>query len=137
MTRPDRGGYGLRATLPATLEAMEEFCTEFRRHVDGAAGRADRFAAELLLREVLTNAVIHGCGGDAGKRVHCVLRLRDRRLTIAVRDEGEGFDWRAAQGCQAGFQAPSGRGVEILRKYATRVRFNDRGNSVTLIKRFS
>jgi anti-sigma regulatory factor (Ser/Thr protein kinase) len=129
--------YRLRATLPPTLEAMEKFFAELRWRVEGAAGHADRFMAELLMREALTNAVIHGCHGDAGKRVHCVLRLRGRRLTIAVRDEGEGFDWRAARGCRAGARATSGRGVEILRQYATRIRFNDKGNSVTVMKRFS
>jgi serine/threonine-protein kinase RsbW len=137
MTAPGHVEYRMRATLPATLEAVEDFFADFRRRVEGAATHAERFAAELLLREALNNAVIHGCRSDAGKRIHCVLRLRGKRLLIAVRDEGEGFDWRAARQDTGGSAAASGRGVDILRRYATRVRFNDRGNSVAVVKHFS
>ena len=137
MTAPGLVEYRMRATLPATLEAVEGFYADFRRRFEGTATHADCFAAELLLREALNNAVIHGCRGDAGKHVHCVLRLRGRRLLIAVRDEGEGFDWRATRQCDAALEDTSGRGVDILRRYATRIRFNDRGNSVMVVKHFS
>ena len=97
--------------------------------------RGNCFAAELLVREALTNAVLHGSHGDASKNVRCVLRLRRRRLFIAVQDEGAGFDWRAARSATAKVPESSGRGMQILRTYATRVRFNDKGNVVTMIKR--
>lgn len=134
---PGQVEYRMLATLPATLEAVEGFFDDFRRRMEGTATRAERFAAELLLREALNNAVVHGCRGDAAKRVHCVLRLRGRRLLIAVRDEGEGFNWRATSQSEAALEDSSGRGVDILRRYATRVRFNDRGNSVMVVKDFS
>lgn len=129
--------YGMRASVAGTLEAVEEFLGEFRRRLETLAGCADGFAAELLLREALTNAVVHGCRGDSSKQVRCVLRLRGRQLTIAVRDPGAGFDWHAFRQCAARRFSPSGRGVEIARRYATRIRFNDKGNAVTMIKRFS
>ncbi len=125
----------LRTTLPATLEALEEFFVVFRRRAENILSHADCFAAELLAREALTNAVVHGCHADPLKHVLCVLRLRGRRLTIAVRDEGEGFDWRAAWDRHGGSFASSGRGIEILRKFAIRVRYNQKGNAVTMIKR--
>ena len=125
------------ATLPATLEASEAFSLEFRRRAEDIANRADRFAAELLLREALTNAIVHGCRGDANCRVRCAARVRGRRLLIVVRDEGEGFAWRQAWGRQPGLSLPRGRGLEILRRYATHVRFNVRGNAVTMIKLLS
>ena len=125
----------LRTTLPATLDALEEFFVVFRRRAQNILSHADYFAAELLAREALTNAVVHGCHTDPLKHVLCVLRLRGRRLTIAVRDEGEGFDWRAAWDRHGGLFASSGRGIEILRKFAIRVRYNEKGNAVTMIKR--
>ena len=63
-----------------------------------AAGLLDRvncFAAELLLREALTNAVVHGCHAESGKQVRCSMRLKGRRLLIVVDDDGDGFDWRS------------------------------------------
>ena len=124
----------LRMTLPATLEAVEEFFVEFHRRSQAMMARANCFAAELLVREALTNAVVHGCGSDPRKRVHCSLRLRRGRLLIAVADEGGGFDWRAARCASAGLSDDSGRGMEILRRYANHVRFNDKGNLVTIIR---
>jgi anti-sigma regulatory factor (Ser/Thr protein kinase) len=134
MTKSSRFACEMRTTLPATLEALEEFFVEFRRQAQDVLSRADCFAAELLSREALTNAVVHGCHADPRKHVQCVLRLRGRRLTIAVHDEGEGFDWRAAWDRRGGLLASSGRGIEILRKFAIRVRYNEKGNAVTIIK---
>jgi serine/threonine-protein kinase RsbW len=126
----------MKASLPATLEAAEKFLAEFRHRWKCRLKRADRFAVELLLREALANAVKHGSNSDPDKTVRCVLRLRGRSLTIAVRDEGDGFNWRAAGRGPLGSLKPSGLGVPIYRQYATRVRFNDRGNAVTIVKQF-
>lgn len=125
-----------RSELPATLEAVEQFCVEFQRWRAGACAGLNSFSTLLLLRESLTNAVIHGCGEDPRKRVCCVLRAKPGRLLIAIRDAGEGFDWRAAWDRQPDVSETGGRGVEILRRYANSVRFNRKGNSVTLVKRF-
>jgi len=126
----------MRAVLPATLEAAEQFLAEFRGRREFRLDPANRFAVELLLREALVNAVKHGCHGDPGKQVRCVLRMRGRRLTIAVRDDGDGFDWRVGRRGRVGPLQTSGMGIPIYREYATRVRFNDRGNAVTIVKQF-
>jgi len=126
----------LRTALPATLEAIEEFFVEFRRRSRLMLDRVNCFAAELLLREALTNAVVHGCNTDPGKQVRCFLRLRGRTLLIAIADEGNGFDWRAKREKTAEEEDCSGRGMEILNTYADWVRFNKSGNLVTIIKRF-
>jgi anti-sigma regulatory factor (Ser/Thr protein kinase) len=89
-----------------------------------------------LLREALTNAVVHGCRSDPSRIVECAVRLRARSLTIAVVDDGDGFDWRSALRREAGTESCSGRGFEIFRKYATRFRFNGAGNVTTILRRF-
>jgi anti-sigma regulatory factor (Ser/Thr protein kinase) len=126
----------MRTALPATLQALEEFFLEFRRRSQELLDRPNCFAAELLVREALTNAVVHGCHSDPVKQVRCALRLKRGYLLIAVEDDGEGFDWRAAWGHLADLSDCSGRGIEILRSYATRVRYSDRGNAVMIVKRF-
>ena len=77
-----------------------------------------------------------GCRTDPARQVCCTLRLKGCRLLVAVEDSGEGFDWRAAWNHAAAVPQCSGRGIEILRKYADRVRYNGRGNLVTIVKRF-
>jgi serine/threonine-protein kinase RsbW len=125
----------MRMTLPASLPAVEEFFEEFRRRSHALLSRVNCFAAELLVREALTNAVVHGSLSDPARHVRCALRLKGRCLLIAVEDEGSGFNWRAAWRNAASFADSSGRGIEILRRYANRVRYNERGNVVTMLKR--
>src|SRR4051812_3234788 len=129
-------GWQIRAVLPATLTSVENIFAEFRRHSKYTLPAKAGFAAELLLREALTNAVIHGSGANPAMSVHCTIRMRDRKLTIAVEDGGPGFDWRGRYSWTADIASCSGRGLEIFRKFATRVRFSAKGNAVVLVKVF-
>ncbi|HTS46531.1 MAG TPA: ATP-binding protein [Bryobacteraceae bacterium] len=137
MTQPAGVDYEMRCTFPATFEAAEQFIVEFRRQSQAVLDRESCFAAELLVREALINAVRHGSHNDPRKQVRCCVRLKGGRLLITVKDRGCGFDWRALWSNQAATSDCSGRGIEILRKYASRVRYNDRGNAVAIVKRFS
>jgi len=130
-----RSDYEVRTALPASLQAIEEFFQELRLRHRELLKSVNCFTAELLLREALANAVVHGCHADSSREVQCVLRLKGRRLLIAVQDDGDGFDWRAAWGNSANSSDCSGRGIEILRTYANHVRYNQRANGVALIKR--
>jgi anti-sigma regulatory factor (Ser/Thr protein kinase) len=134
MVIPRQGEW--RSELPATLEAVEQFCAKFQQWRACVCADLNSFSSALLLRESLTNAVIHGCAEDPRKRISCVLRAKPGRLLINIRDAGEGFDWRAAWDRRPEVAETGGRGVEILRRYSNSVRFNREGNSVTLVKRF-
>jgi len=125
-----------RLELPPTLEAIEKFCVEFRLWREKTCAGLDAFSGELLLREALTNSVVHGCSEDSSKRVWCVIRAKVGRVVIAIWDEGDGFDWRAAWNRESDLSDDHGRGLEIFRCYASSVRFNPKGNAVVLIKKF-
>lgn len=127
-------GNELREDMPATLRAVDEYCMALRRWAE-PLGVPDLFGLELLLREALNNAVIHGCKQNPDRRVICAVRLRPGRLIIGVRDEGCGFDWKAAMTRDPDAGGCSGRGVFIFNQYSDRVRFGARGNSVVMIKR--
>jgi serine/threonine-protein kinase RsbW len=131
-----QNGCEVRVSIPATFDAIERLFDSFRRNCKCVLEHSDCFAAELLLREALTNAVVHGSRGDPAKNVRCALRMKRGRLLIAVQDEGEGFDWRAAQTREADISDCCGRGMQIFRAYATRARFNDKGNAVAIVKDF-
>lgn len=124
----------LAAALPATTQAVESFCLEVRHRLKGCVSAADWYAVELLLREALTNAVLHGDPGSSGQ-VSCEVTVRKRLARLIVADEGRGFDWRRALSAAAPDTATSGRGVKIYQLYADRVSFNEAGNRVVLHRR--
>jgi anti-sigma regulatory factor (Ser/Thr protein kinase) len=131
------GEFELRRTVPAGLAGVETVSVEMRRTLAGRCSDPDLFASELLLREAVTNAALHGCGLDDTRHVAVVVRLRGNRIVLAVKDEGAGFDWRSGLAHWAEEQDTSGRGLSIYRAYADRVRFNRSGNAVTLVRRLS
>ena len=131
---PDRVLLRLDRVVPPAIEEVERVAMEFRRQF-GSLDARTTFAGELLLREALLNAVLHGSRGDPAKTVRCVARARNGNLLILVRDKGDGFDWRTALGRVAGAREQRGRGLEIFRTYASRVRFSPRGNQVALVRR--
>lgn len=136
LNMPKSMDWELRQTLPAKLESVEDFVLDFRAFSKEMFTVRDCFVTELLLREALTNAVIHGCRRDSRRHVNAVVRLNEQRLIVSITDDGKGFNWRDAWKHEATPECCSGRGMTILKNYATRVRFNSKGNVVTFIKRF-
>ena len=89
------------------------------------------FSIHLVMRELLNNAVIHGCGRDQEKSVRYRLEADGRYLTMLVEDEGNGFNWRELMGKKVEHNADHGRGVFILDEYCASYRYNEKGNGVT------
>lgn len=93
------------------------------------------FAVQLLLREALNNAVLHGSAQDPAKQVRLDLHISADALCLAVEDEGPGFDWRSILANPlAGQTQECGRGLQIYRFYADRVEFNSSGSRVVLTR---
>lgn len=124
----------LQGAIPASLEALESVCRRLRESLEPRLSRADLFAAELLFRELATNAVVHGCRSDAARSICYEIRLHPDRLVLAVEDDGDGFDWRSRMGRQADPESDCGRGLSIFRLYAAEVGFNETGNRVELTR---
>jgi anti-sigma regulatory factor (Ser/Thr protein kinase) len=91
------------------------------------------FRIELVTRECLNNAVIHGNRSDPLKQVTFELHGARKWIRISVRDEGPGFNWRRR--CRAvgrNENEESGRGTTIVALYAARTRYNRCGNEITV-----
>lgn len=125
-----------RQEICASRAAVEDLCRSIRSWMR-ALDPAHRFAVELLTREALNNAALHGCSFDPCKQITCALRWRSGRVIIAVHDQGGGFDWRTVGARSPARDACSGRGMAILRQYASKLRFSRRGNSVIMVKLLS
>jgi anti-sigma regulatory factor (Ser/Thr protein kinase) len=130
-------------TLVKKSHAIAEF-TLFRvSQVDGtcqslcrtlnANGLGSRvFTVELVARECLCNALLHGNQGDSSKPVTFRLACGPKWIRLETADQGRGFDWRKARTRTLTQDGTSGRGLIIILSYAHRVRFNQRGNHITI-----
>ena len=94
----------------------------------------DCFAVRLVVEEALANAIKHGNAGDASKQVHVVFQVDEEGVSIAVADEGDGFCVEDVPDptLPENLNRPCGRGLLLMRSFMTAVKYNDRGNVVTM-----
>jgi serine/threonine-protein kinase RsbW len=121
-----------KKTIPSNLEAIDLCCSEAEHYLRCEGLSAHVFPIMLMLREGLTNAVLHGNREDPRKSVSVLVKAGKKWITIHVRDQGPGFDWQKREQHRALDDDTSGRGMEIYHLYANRVHFNQTGNGLSL-----
>ncbi len=92
---------------------------------------------EVALREALANAVLHGKKSDTRKKVHVSCRIRPaKELSLAVRDEGNGFDPANIPNATSvdGANSETGRGIRLMTLFMDAVSFAHGGCEVRLQK---
>ena len=96
----------------------------------------DVFAIELVLEESLTNAVKHGNHSDSSKNVHFAGKLSQDTFYARVEDDGTGFDPHSLADPRepANQMVASGRGILLVKHFATRVQWNECGNVIEFEK---
>ena len=125
--------------VPSDLGAIE-------RAVDFVLARCQqsRFDARRLrlnlrvgLSEAIANAMLYGNRRDPAKRVRIEVTWNTHQIVARVTDQGEGFDPNAVPDPTTPdcISKPCGRGLFLMRKLLDEVRYNERGNSVTLVLR--
>lgn len=70
------------------------------------------------------------------RKVRVKVMIDTERIEIVVADEGPGFDLATARSSNGNgsIDPQTGRGLVLMRSFMDEVRFNDRGNEVTLVK---
>jgi serine/threonine-protein kinase RsbW len=116
----------------SSLEEVDDVCRESRTLLESQGWIDHCFALDMLLREFLNNAILHGHRSDIGKQVQVKLRIGRKWIVVQVADEGPGFDWQSINLSHPSENATSGRGLLIGTWYSHRMRFNRSGNQVTL-----
>jgi serine/threonine-protein kinase RsbW len=101
--------------------------------------RKHQFAVELTLWEAVINAVKHGHGGDTSRVAVLCYHVSPAEVLLELTDEGQGFDPYEVPNPadDVNRHRTSGRGLFLMRVYMTWIRFNKRGNRVTLCKRLA
>jgi serine/threonine-protein kinase RsbW len=129
----------LRQSLPSTVAAIFPFTEQLMRfilnfrHADGSESDI-----EMALHEALTNAVVHGTGENACKRVYVSCRCYiDGEVSITVRDEGRGFDGKAVPDptSSENLLFTHGRGIYLMKVLMDEVCFEEGGAVVMMRKK--
>ncbi|WP_157154325.1 ATP-binding protein [Brachyspira murdochii] len=151
--------YILKNNLEDITPLIEEICLEVKKYIGN--NELDLFASALY--EVIMNAIEHGnlnvlyetkkewlkkniynkklkelLKTDKAKNTHVeiILKIENENITINVKDQGLGFKPKqeAKKINNDGFARESGRGMMMIKSYFDEVKFNKKGNSITLIK---
>ena len=119
------------ANVDKTTRKIEQFLSNA-----GIKDPTQSFDIVLGMREALNNAVTHGSGKDLNKTVCLTLRMENGVLIMEVEDEGDGFDWKNYMEKGLPSREESGRGLAIMKRFFTSMRYNQKGNKLVVKKRF-
>ncbi|MGH7909299.1 MAG: ATP-binding protein [Thermodesulfobacteriota bacterium] len=137
--REPAGSVDIQRTLPATAEDVDAMLREIMDALEkNRFPVGDYDEIRLALREALNNAVKHGSGFNAGKKVHVAVRCNlDDGFWISIRDEGAGFDPDQVPNPTEpeNLERFSGRGLFMIRELMDDVQFHDRGREIRMLRR--
>lgn len=116
------------------LERLEPFIDELKQWANFDDEDSSRIM--LTLSEAVNNAIIHGNKQESDKKV-VVLSTFDsenRKLTISVEDEGEGFDPNKLPDPlkEENLLNEGGRGVYLIKQYADDLQFTNGGTKAKI-----
>lgn len=133
----------------ATADRLAQF---FRELVVGLSPD-DRDSISTAVRELLMNAIEHGCHSDPGKKVSLSYVRMARSIVFYIRDPGEGFSIEdlphaaVSNSPEQPFEhtevrnqmgiRPGGFGILLTKNFADELVYSEKGNEVILIKYLS
>ncbi|MDD5504354.1 MAG: ATP-binding protein [Candidatus Omnitrophica bacterium] len=100
------------------------------------AGESDVFDIRLCLEEALINAIKYGNKFDKGKKVQVDFNHKDSKVSLTIEDNGDGFDIASVPDptLDENILKGSGRGVFLIKYLMDELKFNKRGNRITMVK---
>ena len=126
--------------LPNDIRSIEHAVEYVMRHCSTCCNYARRFNLNFRvgLTEALSNAMLYGNASDPEKRVRVEVTVKVEEVAVRVTDQGVGFDPTSIPDptLPDNISKSRGRGIFLMRSLMDEVRFNDQGNSVTLVLRF-
>jgi serine/threonine-protein kinase RsbW len=127
----------LEHSLPSEVAAISPFVEKLmplmRKCGCVPEGESD---VEIALREALANAIIHGNHENPTKHVYVRCRCKADEVSIAVKNEGRGFDTNmiADPTAPENIGSVHGRGIYLMKALMDEVRFEEGGIVVRMRK---
>lgn len=135
-----------RACMPSNLNNIGMVVKEFICSLQNSYGKVNDstiFELQVILNEVLINAVRHGNREDERKYVKVQAGVSGQNVMfIIVEDEGGGYDFSDTCSCRKPYCevtdpldiTESGRGIMIIRSLCDIVKVNAKGNKIVILK---
>lgn len=135
-----------------TAPSRQEYLDRFHDFCDTLiASRLDERAKnelKIAVQELGQNAIEWGNALDVESRIRLSYRLLEDRILIRIADEGMGFDPTTVpdptidpialiEARESRGKRPGGFGIHLARRVMDTVSYNERGNIVTMEKRFA
>ena len=119
---------------PAQIRVVSDRILQYVSRITTADDKL--FDIRLCIEESLRNAIVHGNKSDRNKQVRITYWVEQGRIFIEIRDHGAGFDHKNVPNPthDKNILRNSGRGVHLVLNLMDEVRFNERGNQITMIK---
>jgi len=137
--REPAGSVDIQRTFPATAEEVDALLREIMDAIEkNRCPVGDYDEIRLALREALNNAVKHGSGFNAGKKVHVAVRCNlNDGFWMSIRDEGRGFEPDKVPNPTEpeNLERFSGRGLFMIRELMDDVQFHDHGREIQMLRR--
>lgn len=124
--------------LPSAISPMHSILDYLLRRVKKLGGPdPDKSNLFVALDEAFVNAVKHGNKYNSQKLVRITAEISRQEASFTVEDEGEGFDVNSIPDPRdpSNLFKPSGRGVLFIYNIMDEVKYNDRGNRLTMVKK--
>lgn len=138
MTEEGRGG--VDTLLDSTLESVDEAESLVLKAAETSGfDEEDLHKIGMAVRECMVNAVVHGNRYNARKKVHLRVENEPDRMTVVIRDEGEGFDMQSLPDplAEENLLRQSGRGLLLIQAFMDEFhleRAQPRGTEVKMVK---
>lgn len=93
----------------------------------------------MAMEEAIMNAITHGNHCCPDKDVHVEIAISDSNFTAKITDQGCGFNPEDVPDPteDENLEKTSGRGVMLMKNFVDEVHYNEKGNSVELVKQKS
>jgi CheY-like chemotaxis protein/anti-sigma regulatory factor (Ser/Thr protein kinase) len=135
LTAPNRQEY---------LDRFQDFCD---RLIDSRLDDRAKNELKIAVQELGQNAIEWGNKLDEERTIRLSYKLEADRIKIRIADEGHGFNpdhvpdptvdpIQMIENREANGKRPGGFGIHLARKVMDFVHYNERGNVVTMEKRF-
>jgi len=85
--------------------------------------------------EAANNAILHGNQLDENKNVDIIFIIENKFLTITIKDQGKGFDFKGVPDPTApeNIEKINGRGIFLMERLADQISFYEKGSKVELV----
>jgi len=119
--------------VASKLTEIDSVCSLILREMD-LHGFPDRSIKQfkICVFEMMTNAILHGNGGDEQKKVLVFYKVTRNEAAISVVDEGSGFDHKNLPDplLPENRTLDHGRGIFLIYHYFDTVEFNESGSRI-------